>query len=435
MKHALLIYLLVTAALVTAQVLPKGPIPFDKAWLIEDIAYIPLNVDKAGSNIWGSIAINPSGLIIVGVANHVDNIAMYTYDSKKNQLFFEGNIMQMLHLNMKHWQSKIHTYIYWSPKYKKFFFGTDAGTYRSETIVEHPYGYIGGYWCWFDPAAHAMGTFGLNGMHRSVKGCVYSEVSGLLMGNTDPQEHFITCDVATGELNDYGRINGKYQPRVLFADKWGNGYTVDIFGELIKFDWKKKELIDLRVPMPRADKTEFYKAASGFKSIQMIPDGSVYGITQYAIAFHYIPVESGPGTMEDLGPTWGPDSGKWHETYSPNIAVIGDKMYYGMGGHGHYIDTVQKDVFLVEKDLKTKKVRVISRLKKIGEFTGSGIIDAQGNVYFGGHGQSISAEDAESKEAKAVKAKPKNDSKAYLVRFNPKKLAEKYAKQYEKFNQ
>jgi len=254
------------------------------------------------------------------------------------------------------------------------------------------------------------------------------------MGNTDPQEHFITCDVATGELNDYGRINGKYQPRVLFADKWGNGYTVDIFGELIKFDWKKKELVDLRVALPRAGKAEFYQAATGFVGIQMMPDGSAYGVTYWGIAFHYIPAENGPGVMEDLGPTFGPDTGGIFSLgYTPNMAVLDGKMYYGLGGHGMYIDTVKKDVFLAEKDLKSKKVRVISRLKKVSEFTGSGIIDAQGNIYFGGHGQSISAEDAESKKATAMKADKTNDSKAYLIRFNPKVL-EKHAKQYEEHN-
>src|SRR3989339_737950 len=429
MKHILSLLYVFLAVTAFTQVMPKGPISFNSEWTLEGITYIPLNVDKAGSNIWGSVAINPDGVVMIGVANHVDNVAIYTWDTKKNELMFEGDLMEMLHMSMKHWQSKIHTYIYWSPKHKKFFFGTDAGTYRSETILEHPFGYIGGFWCWFDPASHKMGTFGLNGLHRSVKGCVYSEVSGLMMGNTDPQQHFITCDVATGELNDYGRINGFHQPRVLFCDTWGNGYTIDTYGELVKFDVRKKELVDIHVSLPRADKVAFYLAASGIMALQYMPDGTIYGLAHYGIAFKYTPAKNGSGTMEDLGPTLGDDSanGNWRHCYSPNLAVIDNKMYYGIGGHGNFIDSVKKNVFLVEKDIKTKRTRVICGLKKITELTGSGIIDAQGNIYFGGHRKSISAEDNEAENAKAVQGE-ESESMAYLVKFNTKQLVGTHAK-------
>jgi hypothetical protein len=104
-------------------------------------------------------------------------------------------------------------------------------------------------------------------------------------------------------------------------------------------------------------------------------------------------------------------------------------MYYGLGGHGSYVDTTKKGVYLLEKDINTKKTRIIHQIdsRRCTELTGSGIIDSKGYVYFGGHGSSLAAEDAEA----GAGAKPAAKRRAFIVKFNPKVLVEKYAKKYE----
>lgn len=398
-------------------------------WIYEDVTYIPLTEFKSGKNIWGSVGINPDGLIMVGVANHEDNVGLYLFNTKNDSLSYEGDFMSLTRAYPTEWQSKIHSYIFWNRKHEKFFFGTDAGSYRSETLVEHPYGYSGGHWCSYDPASKRLEDLGLNAPHRSIKGIAHSEASQMLFGVTDPQTHFITYNITTGEKRDFGRTNGFHQPRLLFCDKWGNAYTTDTQGELLKFDVKSKELVSLRLPLPRAGEQDYIKKASGFMSIQEMPDGSVLGITHWSVAFKYVPAETGKGLMEDLGCVIGRDGKDFKQQQAPNVAVIGDKMYYGMGGHGIFLDTLKKDVVLVEKDLKTKKTRIIHRLdhRRVTELTGSGIIDAAGNIYFGGHGSSLAPEDIEKIAGKDVDTPPQ----AFLVKFNPRVIAEKYAERYK----
>jgi hypothetical protein len=224
----------------------------------------------------------------------------------------------------------------------------------------------------------------------------------------------------------------------MFCDKWGNGYSTDIRGELVRCDYKKKKLIHTGDALPRASEVEYYLAASGFHAVQEMPDGSVYGITHWGIAFHYVPVKEGHGKMTDLGPIYGKDGKNLVLAGAPNLVVQGGKMYYGVGGHGKAIDTVKKDVFLFKKDIKTRKVTLIHRLhpKKVVELTSSAIIDSKGMIYFGAHAASISPEDKEAVDFLSQKGKggepPKRN--AWLLKMDAKLIAKKYKKKYKKLN-
>jgi len=180
---------------------------------------------------------------------------------------------------------------------------------------------------------------------------------------------------------------------------------------------------------------EHWQAATGGIASQLMDDGTIVGQTHWGIVYRYHPEKNGPGKMEDLGCNHLKPGQKEEEClgiYSPNLAVMNGKAYYAIGGHGKYFYKDKKEIYVVEKDLKTKKTRIIHKVdsRRCTEFTGSGIIDSKGNVYFGGHGQSTSAEDAEGIKTKKKKSDTKR--RAFLVKFDPKKLIKKYAHLYKK---
>jgi hypothetical protein len=400
-----------------------------KKCVFEDVTYIPLDIEKSCHMVW-SLCLNPDGIIMVGASNHLDNSVIYTFDTKTSRLTLQGDLMRLGRLHRTDWQSKMHSYIFWNKKTQEFVFGTDAGTYRSETIVEHPYGYRGGHWFAFNPITRTLRDYGLVSPHRSVKSAAYSEAHQMLYCTTDPQEHLVSYSIETGKIKDYGRINGFHQPRHIFCDKWGNAYTSDIHGDLVKLDREKQSLVELRIKLPRADQLKFWHRAGSIVAVQEMEDGSVYGLTHWGIAFKYVPVRKGPGRITDLGPVYGRDSGKVPHLYAPNIAVLGNKMYYALGGHGSYVDTAKREILLMEKDLKTKKNRIIHRFNKskATEYRGSGIIDKQGNVWFGAHSHFFSGSDVETIAEKELL----KDRIGYLVKFNPKVLADKLPEKNKK---
>lgn len=332
---------------------------------------------------WGSIGYNAaSNTVHIGVTNHRNNIALYTFDATQNNMTQEGFIGDMAHLRAFQWQGKIHSKIVAAPD-GSVFFSTDGGESREEYLMEHPQGYGGGFFMQWKRGA-GLKNLGMGLPYESIKDIDIDPKTGTLYGITYPQAHFLVYNPAKNHLRDLGRLASSHVPRILFTDWWGNCYYVDWRQRLVKYEKDRDSLVFARESLPAFPGTPGSKIITGVTAYAKDEaKGIIYLITYGAklIAFH--PREKGIGKVEDLGGVidtgtrdpWGP--------YVPNLNVSkSGKLYYIIGGHGNYV--LKDKTVLVEYDPATKKKSILREypITEMTEATGCDIRDKDGNLYF-----------------------------------------------------
>lgn len=356
---------------------------------------------------WGSIGYNAAtNTVHIGVTNHRNNIALYTFDATQHNMTQDGFIGDMAHLRAFQWQGKIHSKIVAAPD-GSVFFSTDGGESREEYLMEHPQGYGGGFFMQWNRGA-GLKNLGMGLPYESIKDIDIDPKTGTLYGITYPQAHFLVYNPAKNHLRDLGRLASSHVPRILFTDWWGNCYYVDWRQRLVKYEKDRDTLVFARESLPAFPGTPGSKIITGVTAYAKDETkGIIYLITYGAklIAFH--PRENGIGKVEDLGgvidtgtrDAWGP--------YVPNLNVSkSGKLYYIIGGHGNYV--LKDKTVLVEYDPATKKKSILREypITEMTEATGCDIRDKDGNLYF------------------AARRNPsgKGDStRPFLIQFNPDK--------------
>ena len=98
-----------------------------------------------------------------------------------------------------------------------------------------------------------------------------------IYGMSYPKNHFFVYDLETRETADAGRI-GNINPQCIFLDEHENGYTVDDFGKIVKYDADRGELTETGVQIPHAVFRNGYH--NTVYDVTPAPGGkSVYGVT------------------------------------------------------------------------------------------------------------------------------------------------------------
>ena len=365
---------------------------------------------KAHSS-WGSIGYNPvNNTVYIGVTNHHDKVGFYEYSPKLREMKLNGFINNLGYLRPFQWQAKIHSKIVFGSD-GTVYFTTDGGESREEYLMDHPQGYVGGFFMKWNPATDQMTNLGMAMPFESLKDIDIDPVSNLLYAITYPQAHFIIYDPAKNDLRDLGRLASSHVPRVIFTDWWGNCYYVDWRQRLVKYEKEKGCLIFDKNSLPAFDGTPGSKIITGITAYAKDEKNKIIYIITYGakiIAFH--PQKEGIGSVDDLGgvadsaiiPLWGP--------YVPNLNLGNNgKLYYIVGGHGNYIK--QDTGVLMEFDPKTRIHEIIYEYEsdELAEATGSDIKDNEGNLYF------------------AARRENKNtlDSHPFMIKFNPEKEVQK----------
>jgi hypothetical protein len=387
---------------------------------VDSITYLAMPEFRTGNTIWGAVAITLDQKVIVGVANHTNNTGVFMFDTKKRNMEYIGDLTSLGNLipGMMD-QSKIHAYIYQNHHDKLVYMGGDAGNQLSENLFGHPDGYYGGIWFSLNTDTKEVRNLGLAIPWKSVKGMVMDQKYDRIFYITDPGNRFMYYDIKTGVNRDLGRYNGFHACRQLLADKWGNGYTIGHYGELIKYEVKTDKVIQTSVILPFDGFVPIYALAQGITAHVHNEDGTIYIATSFGSICRFYPQELGEGRIEHLGRTCEPSDFKNPDFKDPlQSSCLGKgkngKLYYTIGGHKKYLSRDHPGlVFVFEFDPKTRKREVIGYVdhRRIGECTGSNVIDDRGYLYFGGHGQSLPDE---------MKKKNRDvERKAFLVTFHP----------------
>ncbi|MEW6041835.1 MAG: hypothetical protein AB1633_09960 [Elusimicrobiota bacterium] len=348
--------------------------------------------------------------IYLGVSNHANRIAIYEYSINEDKMRCLGLVNELLHLSDWNWQAKIHTYFVQNPNDGKVYFGTDCGEHKTG-LRDHPAGYHGGFWACLDPKTKQVTNLGHAHHFRSVKVMALDPVFNRLYGCSYDVSHWMVYDIKTGVTKDYGIYNGWHSPRFPFCDKWGNGYTSDTYGFLVKFIASENKLIHTETRLPSSPNTDISSLAHGIHSVAYNSDSSqIYCNATYNRIFILFP-ENGRsgGKIEDLGHTWmdRPEYyyKQWDKQFyerkggSKSICYHpSGKIYYGTGSEiGHvlnHIDSLSGREYLMEYDLKTRKKRIVHHFNErvITCCDGCNMVDSKGCIYFGAMGQSIFSE-------------------------------------------
>jgi hypothetical protein len=382
--------------------------------------YLALNQGFPNSNsIWSSIGITKDDIVYVGAADHALNVGLFKYDAKKDKMTYLGDVLGNGKLGLHQWQGKIHTRFEQNPNDGLVYFGTDAGNMLWEYSGIPEQNFEGGHWFSINPKTDEVRDLGVGCRYLGLKSIAVDPVYNRLFATTDPSSHFIVYDINKGKSpdfevfsrasKDYGWINGAHEPRMVWVDKWGNAYTSNHIGQIVKFIGKTGELKRLDIRLPYAMGTAMYLVSSGAAAIVHVNGGEyVYGGTYYGRLFKYIPEKNGPGKMIDLGASVGSNERHEQKVKTGSLALgHNGKLYYTLGGHGRFI-TKDKCAVLFELDPDTKKRKAIYKFKKLVSEGYAGVTDSKGNIYFGAHG--------------GADKKLKRPRKPWLIKFHPSTL-------------
>ncbi len=336
---------------------------------------------------WGSIGYSTvHRKVFVGVTNHRDRVGLFEYDVTTERMHLCGFVPDLANLRAFQWQGKIHSQIVEGPG-GAMYFTTDGGESREEYLMDHPYGYSGGFVMKWDPAVNRLTNLGLGLQYESIKDLQVNPTTGLICLVSYPQVRFLTYDPSANDLRDLGRLGSDHVPRVMFSDWWGNVYYVDWRQRLVKYEAEQRRLIFARDSLPAFPGTPGEYIVTGITAYAVDRQaGVIYLVTYGAKMLAFRPSKEGLGPVEDLGGIFdAPGQPPWRY-YCPNLALGSNgKLYYFIGGHGMYA-VKGENIALMEFDPKTRAKRIVltSPLKEISEVTGSDVKDPAGNLYFAG---------------------------------------------------
>ncbi len=361
---------------------------------------------------WGSIGYSSQhDKVFIGVTNHRDKVGLFEFDVAADNMSLLGFLPELAHLRDWQWQGKIHSRITEGPD-GAMYFATDGGESREEYLMNHPQGYNGGYFMRWDPAGNKFTNFG-NGLHYdSIKDVAIDRLNGNLMMVSYPQGHLLYYDIEKKDLRDLGRVASDHIPRVMFSDKFGNMYYDDWRQRLIKYEHDTQQLLFNKDSVPMFDGTPGNRIITGITGYaEDMETGVIYLVTYSSKLIAFYPSRLGFGRMVDLGGVYDGDKAPY-SYYCPNLALgKNGKLYYFLGGHGHYV--VKDQVVLMEFDPDKRTKRIVMRfpIGTISEVTGHGVSDSEGNLYFCGR----------RRAAGAVNVGESGASKPFMIIFNPQK--------------
>jgi hypothetical protein len=383
---------------------PRNPhykeIPYKKI-VKRNIEYIRIAQDMQHPNsAWGSIGYAREGFVYVIVCDHISNSHIYEYNVKSGKLYTLGDLAT--HLSSRHYferQPKVHTPLWQYSKNGLLYFATDAGDRSQYAVYDHALeGYLGAYLMTIDPKTKEVRNLGLLKKWRGAKAMLLDDKHGLLYMNVAHGSQFWKYNVNTGQLTDYGNINGNETPRTLFIDQWSNVYNCTQRGNLVRYNFEKDSIEYL-------DAYFQCRTQTGFSQVGYLDNGkTVVGTNVYkGDVYRYTPAKDGKADVEHVGKLDYTGS----RVKTRNLLLDGNQVHLVSSVR----DVVDKDtlfaqlmVFDLDKKKVVKKVPVYMSVRQI---YGHPIADPKGYFYTVGFGSSITG---------------KKDRKVYLMRYHPKKI-------------
>jgi hypothetical protein len=373
---------------------------------------------KANSS-WASIGYSEAtNKVVVGVTDHIADVRLFEWDCAKKKISL-GLQITKANIQWWQWQGKIHSQIIENKKDGWMYFATDGGEGREEFYMDHPYGYVGGFYMKYNPKTAEILNLGHGRRYESIKEIGLDQVRQKVYGITYPSTHFLIKDLNTGVVVDKGSLNKAHVGRTAFTDDWGNAYYMDMRGVLIKYQADADSFIWGDAPIACDDTVKGIGTPrrSGLRAWARYKKTNEYFfLTAWGRLLRLFVQEKGIGKIEDFGYLYDPTDSislsSIMNVNSPNMAYHPNgKIYIMAGGHGSYLKKFTS--ILIEIDPKTKNKMLVHEFNTddVSESTGMQVVDKYGNVYF------ASRKDQPQGEVMGESGA----SRAVLMIFNPDK--------------
>ena len=256
--------------------------------------------------------------------------------------------------------------------------------------------------CWSHPVKHFRGSgiFGYDPKKREVlftdfllphEGSRCMAISckrRKIYGISYPRNHFFIYDLNKHEVRDLGRI-GSVNPQCIFLDSDENAYTTDDYGNLIKCDGDKEELIDTGIQIPHASfRNGFHNV---LYDVTPSPDGeSVYGVT-WAFGERLFCYNFRKNKIYDLGKAYGEEKEDWWHIINSNVGglVFGDDDYLYFTANLPVKESYSPH--LIQLNTETLEGKIVGEITyggKPADHISRGTRDFYGNLYFAEVGNS-----------------------------------------------
>lgn len=168
-------------------------------------------------------------------------------------------------------QGKIHAKIL-AGKDGRIWFATKQAheVFGTRPEYEDPLGYPGGHLCVYDPAKKEARTLGILKLREGLMGGALDEARGNLYFRSEPRNHFLAYDIASGRTRDCGNLGAA--GRYMAIDKQGAVWTFGRGQTICRYDPEKQLVEDFPVKVEGGgDYVEPYVVLLG-------PDGQLYGL-------------------------------------------------------------------------------------------------------------------------------------------------------------
>lgn len=202
------------------------------------IVFAPEGTTTDGSG-YTAIEVGKDGRVYVGSARYGHYGWLLRFDAAQKPLFMDKVVsMQQLtgeRLAGINTQAKIHAKIVVGAD-GRVWFASKQGHEVFDTRPEYDDadGYPGGHLCYFDPKTGFSRSVGILKPREGLQGGVIDDARGKLYFRSEPKNHFLVYDIATGEVQDRGHVGAA--GRYMAMDKHGAVWTVGRGQALCRYD-------------------------------------------------------------------------------------------------------------------------------------------------------------------------------------------------------
>jgi streptogramin lyase len=240
------------------------------------VSFAPAGTTTDGSG-YTAIEVGKDGKVYVGAARYGDYGWLLRLDPAAKPIFLE-KVVSMRQLTGEdrsgiNTQGKIHAKIVVGADGKVWFASKQAHEIfdtRPE-YGEDPDGFPGGHLCYYDPKTGFSRSMGILKKQEGLMAGIIDDARGKLYFRSEPKNHFLVYDIATGRVQDRGTVGAFC--RYMTMERTGVVWTVGRGTTLSRYDPATGYVEDYAVKVEGASRYEPpYVLAAG-------PNGKLYGVT------------------------------------------------------------------------------------------------------------------------------------------------------------
>ncbi len=252
---------------------PQAAVVEDAPNLDCHVVFAPEQTTTDGSG-YTALEVGKDGQVYVGSARYGAYGWLLRFDPAKKPLFMDKvvNLQQLTGERLAgiHTQAKIHAKLVVGAD-GRIWFASKQGheVFGTRPEYDDPDGYPGGHLCYFDPKTGFSRSVGILMRHEGLQGGAIDDARGKLYYRSEPKNHFLVYDLATGAVQDRGNLGAAC--RYMARDKHGAVWTVGRGRTLCRYDAETGYVEDVAIRLEgEGHYTPPYVIALG-------PDGKLIG--------------------------------------------------------------------------------------------------------------------------------------------------------------